>query len=185
MKTILLDVDGVLCDFVSGYLTLVYEETGRQFEHHHVTQFDLKRALGLSDTESASVAQRVQQPGFCAGLAPLPGAVDGVRLLQEVADVYIVTSPWNSNPTWTHEREKWLAAHFGIHHSHVLHGSAKHLVVGDVFIDDRAETIVKWNAAHPGKTAVLWETPWNAGNAWPGVLTNDWTRVRTLVEVLK
>jgi 5'(3')-deoxyribonucleotidase len=181
---ILLDVDGVLADFVSSYLELVYQETGNRHTHEQVTQFDMKRALGLTDIDAAHVAAQIQREGFCSAIEPLPGAVDAVRRLQAISDVYIITSPWNSCPTWTHEREKWLANHFAIPHAHVLHGSAKHLVVGDVLVDDRWDTCVKWRDEHPSKTVVMWESPWNRTCEWSGWLTNDWDQLIRLVEAL-
>jgi 5'(3')-deoxyribonucleotidase len=183
VKTVLLDVDGVLADFVAGYLQLVCDVTGLRFQHENVTEFRIGRALGLTADDDRAVANGITQ-GWCAGLDPIPGAVDGYKKLSAIADVYIVTSPWNKCPTWTYEREQWLAKHFGIPHARVLHGSAKHLVRGDVLVDDKTETCVKWRDEHPDKTVVLWESPWNVRDAWGGVLTNDWDRLVRLVEVL-
>lgn len=181
--TVLCDVDGVLADFVAGYLAVVEFVAGRKHTHAEVTQFDIGAALGFTPEQSAAIKRGIST-GFATALAPLPGAVEGFGRLEEIADVYIVTSPWNSCPTWTHEREQWLKRYFGVTSSRVLHGSAKHLVRGDVLIDDKTETIVKWSAAHPGKTAVLWESPWNVRDAWAGVLTNDWDRLCRTVEAL-
>lgn len=183
MKRVLLDVDGVLADFVAGYLDLVAEVTGKRFTHQQVTEFNIGTALGFTAEQSAAIAAGVVT-GFASNLAPLPGAIDAVKRLREIAEVYIVTSPWNKCDTWMSERERWLRTHFDFPHSHVLHGSAKHLVRGDVLVDDKTETIVKWQAANPGSTAILWECPWNKHDAWAGVLTNDWDRLIRLVEVV-
>jgi 5'(3')-deoxyribonucleotidase len=168
MKRVLVDVDGVLADFVAKYLQLVHEVTGKQFTHEQVTEFDIGKALGLTPEQSGAVARGVLT-GFASMLEPLPGAVEGLRRLREISEVYIVTSPWNKCETWMSERERWLRVHFDFPHSHVLHGSAKHLVRGDILIDDKTET---------------WESPWNKRDPWAGVLTNDWDRVCRLVEVL-
>jgi 5'(3')-deoxyribonucleotidase len=185
MKTlrVLLDVDGVLADFVKSYLRLVYEVTGRWYEHHHVTEFNLGNALGLTADEASEVNKGIVQ-GWCSEIEPLTGAIEGVGALSYLADVYVVTSPWNKCPTWTYEREQWLARHFGIPHAKVLHGSAKHLVRGDVLVDDKTETCVKWQAEHPCSSCVLWKSPWNSRDAWAGVLTNDWGRLHALVKEL-
>lgn len=177
---VLVDVDGVLSGFVSSYLRAVYRETGRQYSYEDVTQYDMKRALGLNDLEAANVASHVQTPGFCEDIPVLEGATDGVRRLQEIAEVYIVTAPWNANRTWTYEREKWLARNFGIPSSRVIHTHAKHLVTGDILVDDKTDTIRKWSETHPG-TAVLWECPWNIADEWSGPRTNNWDDVCNLV----
>lgn len=183
MKCVLLDVDGVLADFVSRYLDLVEEVTGRRYTHADVTEFDIGKALGFTPEQSKTIASGIRT-GFASSLEPLPGAIDAVKRLREVAEVYIVTSPWNSCETWMSERERWLRVHFDFPHSHVIHGSAKHIVTGDVLVDDRHDTCVKWRDAHPGKTVVMWQAPWNEHCEWPGVLTNDWERLITIVKEL-
>jgi 5'(3')-deoxyribonucleotidase len=184
-RTVLLDCDGVLSDFLGAFITVATATVGRPFAAEQITEFDICKALGLVPDEAGRVYRNIQREGFAAGLDVIPGAIEGVRSLQEVADVYIVTSPWNSNRTWTYEREAWLKTHFGIPHKNVIHGSAKHLVRGDVLIDDKGSTVIEWNAAHPGKTAILWAAPYNVMDPWAGVRTNDWARVRSLVEVCK
>jgi 5'(3')-deoxyribonucleotidase len=113
-----------------------------------------------------------------------PGAVFGVREIEKVADVYIVTSPWNSNPTWTHDREHWLEANFGIPHSRVIHTSAKYLVRGDFFIDDKASALDAWmERGGWGRkgVAVHWETPHNRREGWLGPSTNQWAELAEMV----
>ena len=180
MRRVLLDVDGVIADFVDGYLSLVTIATGKRFGHEDVTEFDIGKALGLSDEEKRSVNALVMT-GFCSGLRPLGDAVRGVAKLREVADVYVVTSPWNSCPTWTFEREQWLKRYVCIPHSRVLHGSAKHLVRADFLVDDKTDTLRAWGEAHPEGTAVLWDSPWNTRDGWVGAHTSDWGELRDLV----
>jgi 5'(3')-deoxyribonucleotidase len=175
---VLLDCDGVLSDFVSAVLDLVHELCGPRYQPHDVTCFDLAKSLGLTDEERARVFGAItSRPGFARELAVYPDAIAGVAALRAVADVYIVTSPWNSNPTWTHDREAWLREHFGIPHSHVIHTSAKHLVAGDVLVDDKTSTLVEWQAAHPRGVAVQWQTPHNLYDGWAGWSTCSWDHV--------
>jgi 5'(3')-deoxyribonucleotidase len=176
----LVDVDGVLADFVAGYLALVRDLTGKSFTHADVGEFDMGKALGLSKEELDSVHARIR-PGWCRTLVPLPSAQDGMKRLAKCAEVYIITSPWNSCATWMSEREAWLAEHFDIHHGRVLHGSAKHLVRGDVLVDDKTSTCRAWRQAH-GRQAVLWSQPWNARDEYAGIRTNDWNKLVAYVE---
>jgi 5'(3')-deoxyribonucleotidase len=177
----LLDCDGVLADFVGGFLKLLGATTDRWFTPEQVTHFDIGASLGLSPAESAAAKRAISStPGFCSALAVLPGAVDGVRALREIADVYIVTSPWNSCPTWTHEREAWLKRHLGIPHSHVVHTSAKHLVRGDVFVDDKTEAVIAWQVVHPRGIGVQWHTPHNRLDEWSGPSTKSWAHVEAM-----
>jgi 5'(3')-deoxyribonucleotidase len=175
MKPIVfLDVDGVLADFVGGYLKLLAEHTGLIVDREAIDQFDIGAALGLTGEQSSRMKRAIgSAPGFARELGIYPGAVEGVRLLEQVADVYIATSPWNSNPTWTHDREWWLKEHFGIPHAKVTHTSQKHLLRGDFLIDDKTETLMKFIAVNKSG-AIQWETPHNRRDGWLGPSTSNW-----------
>lgn len=173
---VLLDCDGVLADFIGGALRIVNTMLGTGYVPTDVTEFDFTKSLGLPARAAADVKRMIGAThGFAASLAVLPGAVDGVRRLREVADVYVVTSPWNSNPTWMSEREAWLDRHFAIPHRQVIHTAAKHICVGDVLVDDKTETVDRWREWHPGGVAVQWSTLHNRRDPWDGQSTNDWS----------
>lgn len=177
MKRVLLDVDGVLCDFIDGVLDLVHETTGRRHTREHVTAFDFAASLKLSRDEAALVKKAISyRANWWSSLPVLDGAQLGVERLREVAEVFIVTSPWNSCPTWLHEREAWLKRHFQIPHSHVLVGSAKHIVAGHMLVDDKTETLRDWSRAHGhlGGIGVQWQTPHNRADEWAGLSTQSW-----------
>ncbi len=177
---VVLDADGVFVDFVGGFLDLVYNLTGQAFHEDQVTDWDICKAIGLKDDDARLCYGSVGQ-GFCTNLSPLPGALRGVKILESIADVYVVTSPWNKCETWVHEREKWIEKHLGIPHSRIMHGSAKYLVDADVLVDDRADTVVKWQETHPERIAVMWDRPWNRASGWTGYRMNDWSTLHKLV----
>lgn len=180
---VLLDVDGVLADFVGAFLAVVEQQLGRSHTAEDVHSFGIANSLNLSKDEFDRCAEIVGKPGFCRSLAVCPGAIEGVAQLRELAEVYIVTSPWNTNPTWTHDREQWLAEHFGIPSARVVHTSAKHLVRGDVLVDDKTETLRDWlRERDHGGIAVQWQTPHNRLDGWRGRATNDWALLATFVQ---
>lgn len=179
---VLLDCDGVLSAFVDGWLALINEALGTGYTASDVTDWNVLASLGIVSHRHAELKRLLAScPGFAGSLEILPGALDGVQRLQQIAEVYIVTSPWNSNPTWTHDREAWLERHFGIPHSHVVHTSAKHLVVGDVLVDDKTSTLETWREAHPRGVAVHWDTPHNRSDPWDGPSTSEWGELLEIV----
>ncbi len=171
----LLDCDGVLSDFTSRVVQLINQELGSSFTSTDVTEWDFASALGLDEKTKGRIKRKVgDTSGFAASLRPYPGAVQAVEKIKEIADLYIVTSPWNSNPTWTYEREAWLLDNFRIKASNVVHGSAKYICAGDVFVDDKLEAVVKWQDHHPDGVAIKWNTLHNSNEAWSGTSTSDW-----------
>lgn len=179
-KRILLDCDGVLADFVGPVLDLVHEVTGRRHKREDIAAFDFVAQLGLSRDEAVLVKREIShRDGWWCSLPVYEGARAGVDRLREFGEVFVVTSPWNSCRTWLHDRETWLAKHFDIPASNLLVGSAKHLVAGDMLVDDRSDTLrewARWHGHHGGK-AVQWQTPHNRNEPWLGLSTRCWNEL--------
>lgn len=184
-RRILVDVDGVLADFIGAILPLINDMLGTNHVREDVTEFDFCKSLGLSREVGAAVKRKIGgAAGLAASLEVMPGAIDGLGRLHTLGNVHIVTSPWNSNPTWCHDREAWLLRHFGIPHANVTHTSQKDGVFGDVLVDGKTETCERWRAAWPHGVAVLWSTPHNRRDLWDGPCTNDWEHLADIIRLV-
>lgn len=159
---VLVDVDGVLADCVgevvkhlnSGLVDAPYSVSD-------VRQWSIANALGVPKEEVDSIFER---PGFVFGMKPYPEARAGMDELRKVADVYIVTSPHPTSMTWCWERMEWLKEHFDIGYDLVLQGKAKHIVDGDVLVDDKPANVTNWSVNRRGGLSVLWNQSWNEGD---------------------
>lgn len=182
---VLLDCDGVLADFVSAALVIVNNLFNTANVPADVTQFDIAASLGLTNEQSAKMKRAIGSwPRLAAGLTVFQGAVDGVRRLREVADVYIVTSSWDSNETWEYDRKAWLKRWFDIGHHEIVFTAAKYLVSGDVLVDDKTSTLIEWRDAHPIGLPVQWSTPHNRLDWWDGISTSSWDDLIQIVGAL-
>jgi 5'(3')-deoxyribonucleotidase len=162
-QRVLLDVDGVLADFVTSAAKVVEAVTGAPLPADALEEWDIFRSYDEETRKKIYSACKVE--GWCLGLEPYAGAVDFVRHLDEIADVYFVTSPMNG-PHWAFEREQWLKKHFGTHHHKVVSTNAKYLCVGDVFVDDQFSHVEKWAKSHRHGVGVLWTQPYNLKDEW-------------------
>lgn len=109
-KTIYVDMDGVLADY-----------DGRCKE------------LNVDPHNTDNIE------GFFRSLKPLPGAIKAYRKLNEVHDVYILsTAPWN-NPTALSEKNAWIKEYLPEAYKRVIYTHHKNLCVGDYLIDDRTK----------------------------------------------
>ncbi len=178
---ILLDVDGVLADFMgevirwANYFAQAEKYTRTSFPNYEV--FDQ-----LTPREKQYVFSQITEEGFCGSIPVIHGAHDGVELLRNYGEVYFVISPWWSSRHWIHERTKWLEHHFKVKNSHMVHTSAKHLVRGDLLVDDRVETVVHWQRRHPDGRGVIWTTEHNKLDEAPGIYrTNNWLDLVDLI----
>lgn len=156
-RRILLDVDGVLADFVGPVISWangLRRAGDPPYTRQGITEFDLLKAWGIGHMWG-ELDRLVVRPGFCDALDPVPGAREFLFDLQQVADVVIVTSPWKSSPTWCFERRNWLEKRLG-YTGEVVFTKRKDLVRGDVLIDDAAEH----TDTFPG-VGLLLDQPWN------------------------
>ena len=114
MKRLFFDMDNVLVDFESG-LNRIDETTKKQYE-------------GNLD----------EVPGLFALMDPLPGAIEAVKHLSEVYDVFILsTAPWKNPSAWS-DKVKWITKYFDdVFHKRMVITHRKDLVEGDFLIDDR------------------------------------------------
>lgn len=177
---VLLDCDGPLADFTQAYLDALRIETGAshsaaEVDRWAIAECDFFRRLSERHSNlKRRVDAHVIKPGFCAGLAVQPGAKAAVELLTELADVYVVTSPWDSSPTWMHERLHWVHKHFGLPRSRVIQGAAKFLIRGDVFVDDKPSHVREWQEAWPHSTGVLFDMHHNRSDRALGLMRAGW-----------
>jgi len=171
---VLLDVDGVLADFLTPCIQIINEMTGWDKKKADIKSWHVFKSLGVPEDVETRVYAEMQRPGWCLSLDPLPGAVEGVARLRQTSEVYFVTSPMKS-PNWTHERTLWLIEHFGADWKSVIHCSAKHVCAGDVFVDDRVEHLVRWKKSHPHGVAIKYEAEHNIVDDWEdGITVRSW-----------
>jgi 5'(3')-deoxyribonucleotidase len=176
-KRILLDCDEVICDYCTPALAFVLERFGVHTDTAQLETWDIFQSLSLE--QRSTFEEEFYCEGRCAAMIPYPGAVEAVQELRRHAEVVVVTRPPRHTRHWVHERTLWLIEQFGFDHETIVHTWAKHLVVGDMLIDDNPENVIKWQAYHPRGAGLLWATP-NTDR----IAACDGFRVRTWDEVI-
>lgn len=185
---ILLDCDGVFIDYHTPYVALVNHLYGTRFRPEDVTEWEIEHSLGLSADQTEAIRLRLIQPGYAQTLRPFPCALDAIRRLQAEHEVYFVTSPMRGSRseylTWTHDREHWLFDNLGVSKHRIVHTSAKHLCVGDVFIDDKPSNVSMWQEHHPAGFGLLWYQPYNWEHRGDLMVCHGWEHLTDLLRLL-
>ncbi len=166
-KRILLDIDGVIADFVTPVVRYINELTGYDYKNEDVTEWDIAKCLKLAPRQSSQLDEYIRTENFCLMLSGYAGADEALGGLRELADVYAVTAPFKNSPFWMPERARWLADRAGFDLNKVVFASEKQVCAGDVLIDDKCSTLVTWMQHHPKKRTVLLNQTWNKGDAAP------------------
>ncbi len=159
-KTVLLDVDEVICDFIGGYLNLVFMATGKTFNRNQVTDWSFKKCLGLSEYEVKKIDFLMQGPGWIKSRMVIPGAWEGIELLSKVGyELVFVTSPYTGHPSWGFERKEWLYERWPS--IPVVITKNKEYVEGDFMVDDKPSNLISWSGRSSSRKPIIWDQPYN------------------------
>lgn len=155
---VLLDVDSVIADLVRVFISAIEVAGIRKLPTGwRPTQFDIATELGFTKDEERRMYEKLQLPGIAKMVHPYPKAVEGVKKLARIADVFFVTTPMKGSPTWTYDRTGWLTEKFGEElGSKWVYTEYKYVVFGDMLVDDRPENCQDFEKAWPGSLALRW-----------------------------
>mgnify|MGYP002625225929 FL=1 len=155
--TIYLDMDGVLCDFVSAAMAVFGHEYNPQTWPPR--QWDIAPIVGV---DTVTFWQRINQLGedFWTYLQPYPWMRDLVDAVSEFARPIILTSPSRS-PHCLSGKRQWLINN-GLGDLQAAYTPLKHHLAapGRILIDDSASNGRKFEEA--GGEVILFPQPWNA-----------------------
>jgi len=176
---ILLDVDGVFADFLGATLQLLKDNGyNKNISEDDITSWDIVSCVG--DDWSNVIESGWRQEGWFEGLNPYGGSHEAFDKISSLFDeVYFVTAPMPNHKTWAHERISWLKNNFKIKNSQIIITESKHVVFGDVLIDDSLPNISGWAKNSWAEHPVLWDRPYNkfASNAISSnkiIRSNSW-----------
>ena len=184
--TIYIDMDETLVNLVDPWLEILNDKlgNGHKFTREHCDMYDMTSTIPLP---AQSVMEPFHRPGFWENLPPLPGAVEFVRDIYNLGHkVYIATIPYRSdNCAW--EKRLWVEEYLPFlnpDHDLILIRH-KHLLPGDVIIDDNPELILKFKGVR-----ILVDRPWNRDlrkynmlESW-FIRAHSWNRVREAIHIL-
>ncbi len=158
---ILLDVDGVLADFLSGAIKVLNRAYNRDITLEQYAKEWGK--WGTYDYYGITVEQFWkpidETHNFWMDLEPMPWATKLYTALSAVGDVTILTMP-NADPNCGRQKLQWLDYHLGIKPDAVMLGARKYLLAGNgVLIDDYHKNVDTFKAY--GGQAILIPSTWN------------------------
>lgn len=163
---VLLDSDDVLGRCAKKMCEEAFKIVGHQYTEEDLRTWDFFDTVRHPEhpTLRKTIEGLMRTKGWCASMEPFPGAKEGVQHLQEIAEVFVITSPFGGD-FWEAERREWLYENFGIKSTRVLQGFSKFLVRGELFVDDKPANVRSWTGygidnRMPGQ-GILWDRPHN------------------------
>lgn len=154
---ILLDMDGVVANFMASWLEQYNHLTGENIKIDSITGPKAEKFVG-----DPYLLRKIKDScGFMRNLKPLPGAIDGVIKLHRDGHDIVFVSNGSNCPTSGHEKRDWLKFYFHRQWKYVplVLTYHKHFVRGDVLLDD---TVRNLENLEPGTTGLLYHHKYNA-----------------------
>ncbi len=169
-RVLLLDADGPLFDLTGASVAAINRQFDVRYKADQWTQWD---AHFMSPAQASWLRNTLwADPRFWAQLPPTEGAQAGVTaLLDKGHEIHVVTSAFESCVGWESARRDALKGLFGIDKKFVTVTAQKHLVCGDVFVDDKVENVKAWSTRQYRGAALLFDMPHNRDHALNRV---DW-----------
>jgi 5'(3')-deoxyribonucleotidase len=146
-KTILIDLDDTLVDFLPGLLKRYNEITGERVSIEDVGDYSFKNAL-----KDPGVAYSIfESPDFFFLLDPMPEGIKYFnKLIEDGHNVIILTQPPRNSDYAIRDKRKWIKKYLpNFDLSNVVFAHKKYMVQGDIFFDDNPEHLIKWKAFNP------------------------------------
>ncbi len=155
-------MDGVLADTDAGFVKKWRQLYETEVPFDVVDRSHFFMSPESNATKNSSEANKIfKQPDFWIDLEPKHGAFEAVEYMHETGhEVFILTSAGIRYPLAASEKYEWVARHFGLDMvSRLIITPAKHMVQGDILIDDRPQLMFIEQASWEH---VLYDTPYNA-----------------------
>lgn len=172
-KTILLDLDGVLTDFVGTTLKIFGKED------LIITQEDMVPQLGVTEKEFWDTIDSIGVE-FWSNMAETDECNDILSLVMETGCKWIISSSPSMSPCSVIGKIKWLKKKFGNYFHDYMIGGHKYLMANPnhILIDDFARNCSKF--VNNGGKAILVPRTWN-GYDYLDVVTYIKTRLSELL----
>ena len=174
---LLLDVDGILADFAGSAARLMSKVVGRTITTDEIVNWEVTDVIDEHYLKDLC-KEEMKLPGFCASIEAYEHSIKSVEVLQKISEVFFVTAPMHKSVAWMPERVAWLEKVFLVDPKDIIFAYKKHVVSGDIILDDHPDNVRSWLDSHPTGTGLLWERPYNIG------LRPELQRVKSWDEVL-
>lgn len=160
-KTVLIDMDGVLCNYTERILELATKRFNLpRYNAHHIGEFCTERVFPKK--YQTLVDELSLERGFFLNLKPIPYAKQALEeLLSDPRfSVWICSAPKTLSPYCHSEKFLWLKKHCGqAVADRLILTRDKTLVRGDYLIDDKP--VIKGENLRPSWEHIVFDQPYN------------------------
>lgn len=157
---IYIDMDDTIADCAGYWIKEINRELHLNIVKKDILTFGIP---GLADilpkVYMEPILEIIRRRGFFLGLDPLPGAQEVISELLRWSwkyDVYFTTAMLPKSYYTHQEKCMWLQEYFHVGEERIIFTHQKHLLRGDVMIDDKLENLKDFKGYR-----IVFDQPWN------------------------
>ncbi|MCA1054244.1 5'(3')-deoxyribonucleotidase [Rossellomorea aquimaris] len=155
MKTLLIDMDSVICDLMTDWHNRYNQEFDDDLSVDKLLCWDSKKYV--KEECGDKIYDYLHEPGLFLHLKPLPDAIEVLERLSAHYELLIVTS---SVSTAFMEKEQWVQNHLPfIGKENMIFSHRKDKICGDLLFDDAPHNLCSFKKT--GRRAVAMDYPYN------------------------
>jgi uncharacterized HAD superfamily protein len=178
-----IDIDEVLANTMSNFLDFHNEMYGTDATRDEITDYYFDGLFHWTREENFKRFDEFYKTRFFEDIVPVEGAADGIKSLQQLGTLYVITS----RPLYIKEQTlKWLTRYFGddlpeVYFAHLDGAGTKADLCDQLGIDLLIEDSLEFAEACAAKNVqvLLMDAPWNRRE-----LADNITRVYNWDEIL-
>lgn len=145
---ILCDLDAIVADLTKKWLEHYNRDHSDSVTKEDITSWHMANHVKIGE----DVHKYLYEPGFFLDLEPLPGAIESLRAMKESGHHVVIVSAPSWPGTSAQDKISWVKKHLPfLNKRDIFLGHHKHMLKGDVFIDDSPTNITayrkEWGAA--------------------------------------
>ena len=182
MATILMDVDGVVCDLHSSWLGLYNKDYDDDLHNEEITAWDMVEFV--KPECGKKIYEYLENPDIYKNALPIVGAWGGCMKIRKMGHRIVFVSAgfypakvewlnrWGFLREFPYEDKRWQTA------TDMALVNDKSLIVGDLLIDDRYENVIDSKCL-----ALMFMQPWNWSKRGEyKYQVDDWTHLVGFVD---
>ena len=160
-KTVLIDMDQILCEQVNTWLKKYHDVTKEPLlKESDITEYNLS-----SRVKNYSILHDILcEKNFFLDLKPIKDAVKYLQLLidENKCDIIIATQPPHNSKYAAYEKTLWLTSRIrNFNAQNITFSHHKHLLKADILFDDAPKNLTKWKQTNPNGKICMIDYPYN------------------------
>lgn len=156
--TILVDMDSIIVALTQKWLELYNAEHGDTVIMSDVKKWDMSHNVKIGQ----DIYKYLYRPGLFEEAQPLPGALEALKEIHKKGHHIVIVSAPSHPGNSASAKISWIRQHMPwFNKRDIILGHHKHLVKGDVFIDDSPDNIELYRRHWKDSTIMTIAYPYN------------------------